>query len=160
MFDFKVYLKQFWTVFRGWGLGSGMVWHSMWCILCVWRQAPQTIIFGTHCTTATIILVYVMSCHSPYKWNLILRILVLFFCRLGDKEWRNLQLIASSLNHTSYLFRTVYLIQFCKHFSYYVLYLGHHATSRKVARSSPDEVDFSVDLIVPAALWPCGRLSL
>jgi hypothetical protein len=37
-----------------------------------------------------------------------------------------------------------------------------YATSRKVAGSSPDEVIgfFSIDLILPAALWPWGSLSL
>jgi hypothetical protein len=33
-------------------------------------------------------------------------------------------------------------------------WLRHYATSQKVARSSPDEVDFSIYLILPAALWP------
>jgi hypothetical protein len=38
----------------------------------------------------------------------------------------------------------------------------HYATSRKAAGSSPDEVIgfFLIDLILPAALWPWGRLSL
>jgi hypothetical protein len=41
-------------------------------------------------------------------------------------------------------------------------WLRHYATSRKVAGSSPEEVDFfsSIYLILPAALWPWGRLSL
>jgi hypothetical protein len=38
----------------------------------------------------------------------------------------------------------------------------HYATSRKVAGSIPDEViwGFSIDLILPAALWPWGQVSL
>jgi hypothetical protein len=32
--------------------------------------------------------------------------------------------------------------------------LRHYPTSRKVAGSTPDEVDFSIGLIFPAALWP------
>jgi hypothetical protein len=38
----------------------------------------------------------------------------------------------------------------------------HYVTSRKVAVSIPDEVIrcFSIDLVLPAALWPWGLLSL
>jgi hypothetical protein len=32
--------------------------------------------------------------------------------------------------------------------------------SRKIVGSIPDEVDLSIDLILPAALLPWGRLSL
>jgi hypothetical protein len=41
--------------------------------------------------------------------------------------------------------------------------LRHYATSRKVAGSSPDEemeFCFSIDLILSAAAWPGGLLSL
>jgi hypothetical protein len=34
------------------------------------------------------------------------------------------------------------------------------ATSQKVAGSVPMTLYFSIDPILPAALWPCGRLSL
>jgi hypothetical protein len=38
----------------------------------------------------------------------------------------------------------------------FLSFLRHYATSRKVAESNPDEVDFffSIYLILPAALWP------
>jgi hypothetical protein len=42
-----------------------------------------------------------------------------------------------------------------------VVGLRHYATSRKVAVSSPDEVDFiSIDLILPAAIRALGSTSL
>jgi hypothetical protein len=40
-------------------------------------------------------------------------------------------------------------------------WLRHYASSRKVAVSNPGEViKFSIDLTIPTALWPWGRLSL
>jgi hypothetical protein len=50
-----------------------------------------------------------------------------------------------------------HLLIFC-----FVLPLLNYATSRKVAVSIPDEVVgfVSIDVILPAALWPWGRLSL
>jgi hypothetical protein len=50
---------------------------------------------------------------------------------------------------------------FCSFHFFYHSWLRHYATSRKVAGSRPDEVDFFlIYLILPAAVWSWCRLSL
>jgi hypothetical protein len=40
-------------------------------------------------------------------------------------------------------------------------WLRHFATSRKVAGSIPDSIiGIFIDIILPVALWPCGRHNL
>jgi hypothetical protein len=63
------------------------------------------------------------------------------------------------------IYDSVEYTDFCflgKYLSFPVAYwLRHYAASRKVAGSSPDEVDFFlIHLILPAAICPWGRLSL
>jgi hypothetical protein len=41
----------------------------------------------------------------------------------------------------------------------YCSWLRHYATSRKVAGSNPDDVDFSLNIILPAAILPWSRLN-
>jgi hypothetical protein len=40
------------------------------------------------------------------------------------------------------------------------IWLRYYSTSRKTTDSSPDQVDFLIDIIFLAALWPLNQLSL
>jgi hypothetical protein len=57
---------------------------------------------------------------------------------------------------------SIFKVKIFKH-NYTCRGLRHYAKSQKVAVLTPDEVIgffFSINVILPAALWPGGRLSL
>jgi hypothetical protein len=75
---------------------------------------------------------------------------------LFHKRW-------SFLNQASnyYIFKEVYIhVYGCKGARGSVVGLGTMLQAGRSPVQVPDEVDFSIYLILPAALWPWNRLSL
>jgi hypothetical protein len=66
--------------------------------------------------------------------------------------------LASDVNCQCIILNRLSLSLYINIYNLMCMDLQHYATSRKVTGLTLDEV-FSIDLILQAALWPCGQLT-